>query len=68
MQEGIGEREVMIAIEILGNLDHDGYLAEDNDVILAGLHSSGLDADEHEMEKFCARSTISILPVLPYGI
>jgi len=51
LQEGIGEREVMIAIEILGNLDHDGYLAEENDVILAGLHGNGLDADEHEIEK-----------------
>ncbi len=51
LQEGIGEREVLIAIEILGNLDHDGYLAEESDVILAGLHGNGLDTDEYEIEK-----------------
>jgi len=51
LQEGIGEREVLIAIEILGNLDPDGYLAEDLDVIVAGLEQAGIYADEGEVEK-----------------
>ncbi|MBN1929627.1 MAG: RNA polymerase factor sigma-54 [Chlorobiaceae bacterium] len=49
LQEGIGEREVLIAAEILGNLDSDGYLAEELPVIIDGLRQAGLDADEAEI-------------------
>ena len=37
LQEGIGRREVMIAIEILGNLDGDGYFTEEYSVIADSL-------------------------------
>jgi len=50
MQEDIGEREAMIAIEILGNLDQDGYFTDEIDVILAGLQRNGIEADESEVE------------------
>lgn len=49
LQEGIGEREVLIAAEILGNLDSDGYLTEEPEVIIDGLRQSGIDADEEEV-------------------
>ncbi|MBM3162556.1 MAG: RNA polymerase factor sigma-54 [Chlorobi bacterium] len=49
LQDGIGERELLIAIEILGNLDHDGYLTEDPDVIHDGLQRNGIDADHDEV-------------------
>jgi RNA polymerase sigma-54 factor len=51
LQEGFGEREVLIAIEILGNLDPDGYLTEETDVILAGLERSGMEVGEEEVER-----------------
>jgi len=51
LQEGVGEREVLIAIEILGNLDPDGYLTEETDVILSGLERSGLEVEEEEVER-----------------
>jgi RNA polymerase sigma-54 factor len=49
LQEGIEEREVLIAAEILGNLDSDGYLTEEPEVIIDGLRQSGIDADEEEV-------------------
>jgi len=49
LQEGIGRREVLIAAEILGNLDSDGYLAEEPDIIIDGLRQSGLDVSEAEV-------------------
>jgi RNA polymerase sigma-54 factor len=49
LQEGVGEREVLIAAEILGNLDSDGYLTETPEVIIDGLRQSGIDADEEEV-------------------
>ncbi len=48
--EDAGEREVMIAIEILGNLDGDGYLTEKDDVIIDSLHFQGLDVSESDLE------------------
>jgi RNA polymerase sigma-54 factor len=49
LQEGIDKREVLIAAEILGNLDSDGYLTEEPDVIIEGLEQAGIDADEDEV-------------------
>ncbi|MGC8775036.1 MAG: RNA polymerase factor sigma-54 [Chlorobaculum sp.] len=51
LQEGIGEREVLVAAEILGNLDSDGYLTEAPEVIIDGLRQSGIDADEEEVRE-----------------
>ena len=49
LQEGIGTRELMIASEILGNLDDDGYLAEELEVVLDSLEKNDVDADESEV-------------------
>ena len=49
LQEGMGPRELIIASEILGNLDDDGYLAEELPVILDGLEKNDIDADEKEV-------------------
>jgi RNA polymerase sigma-54 factor len=51
LQEAIGEREVLIGAEILGNLDSDGYLTEDIEVIIDGLRQSGIDASEEEVRE-----------------
>ena len=51
LQEEIGEREVLIAAEILGNLDSDGYLTEELEVIIDGLRQSGIDASEEEVRE-----------------
>ena len=50
LYEGIGEREVMIAIEILGNLDPDGYFTEDDQVVIDSLQLAGYDVSEEEVE------------------
>ncbi|NTV01213.1 MAG: RNA polymerase factor sigma-54 [Chlorobiaceae bacterium] len=49
LQEGIDRREVLIAAEILGNLDDDGYLTEEPDVIIDGLEQAGVMVDEDEL-------------------
>lgn len=49
LQEGIEEREVLIAAEILGNLDGDGYFTEEPEVIIDGLRQSDIEADEAEV-------------------
>jgi RNA polymerase sigma-54 factor len=49
LQDGIGQREVLIAAEILGNLDGDGYLTENVDVIVQGLEQAGIDTDEEDI-------------------
>lgn len=46
LQDGIGREEILIASEILGNLDEDGYLHEDLSVIVDGLDRNGIDVDE----------------------
>ncbi|AAM72426.1 MAG TPA: RNA polymerase sigma-54 factor [Chlorobaculum sp.] len=51
LQEGIGEREVRIAAEILGNLDSDGYLTEPLEVIIDGLRQSDIDASEADVRE-----------------
>jgi len=50
LHEDVKEREVRIAIEILGNLDGDGYLTEKDEVIIDSLHFQGLDVSESELE------------------
>jgi RNA polymerase sigma-54 factor len=49
LQEGIDQREVLIAAEILGNLDPDGYFTEDPEVIIDGLVHAGVETDEAEI-------------------
>ncbi len=55
LQEGMGRRELLIAAEILGNLDDDGYLHEELSVIAEGLESNGIDADEGDIEPVLGR-------------
>ncbi len=50
LHEDVKEREVKIAIEILGNLDGDGYFTERNEVIIDSLHFQELDVKEGELE------------------
>ncbi|HHE08090.1 MAG TPA: RNA polymerase sigma-54 factor [Chlorobaculum parvum] len=49
LQEGIEERELLIAAEILGNLDSDGYFTEEPQVVIDGLRHSDIEADEAEV-------------------
>ncbi len=49
LQEDIGRRQILIAAEILGNLDGDGYFTEDISVVTDGLERAGLDVDEDEV-------------------
>jgi RNA polymerase sigma-54 factor len=49
LQEGIDRREVLIAAEILGNLDSDGYMKEAIAVIIEGLADSGIETDDDEV-------------------
>ncbi|MDW8438783.1 MAG: RNA polymerase factor sigma-54, partial [Chloroherpetonaceae bacterium] len=46
----LSERELRIAEEIIGNLDDDGYLRCDLDVIRDGLLTVGIDASKREIE------------------
>ena len=50
LQEGVGRREVMIAIEILGNLDGDGYFTEEYSVIIDALELEGIEVSKKELE------------------
>ena len=50
LQEGLGKREVKIAIEILGNLDEDGYLVEEHSVIIDSLELEGIHVTQKELE------------------
>jgi RNA polymerase sigma-54 factor len=49
LQDGIDRREVLIAAEILGNLDDDGYMTEEPDIIVDGLEQAGILTDEDEV-------------------
>ncbi|TCD48389.1 RNA polymerase factor sigma-54 [Chlorobium sp. N1] len=48
LQEDVGREEIQVAIEILGNLDEDGYFSEDPSVIVDGLRLGGLDEVEEQ--------------------
>ncbi len=50
LQENIERGEVEVAIEILGNLDSDGYFVEDPEVIVDSLRIAGLEVDGDEVE------------------
>ena len=50
LQEEVGERDVKIAVEILGNLDSDGYFTEEWGVIVDSLHFEGLDVSEDQVK------------------
>ena len=49
LQEDVGERDVRIAVEILGNLDGDGYFTEEWEVVVDSLHFEGLDVSEDQV-------------------
>jgi len=51
LQEGVGRREVMIAIEILGNLDGDGYFTEEYSVLADSLQLEGFEVSNKELER-----------------
>ncbi|NTW64349.1 MAG: RNA polymerase factor sigma-54 [Chlorobiaceae bacterium] len=55
LQEDIGEKEILIAVEVLGNLDHDDYLTEDISVIRDGLRLNDIDVSESEVQKIIYR-------------
>ncbi|HHE31282.1 MAG TPA: RNA polymerase sigma-54 factor [Chlorobaculum parvum] len=59
LQEGIGQREVLIAAEILGNLDSDGYFTEEPEVVIDGLREVEIETDEDEIRTI--RQRISYL-------
>ncbi|NTV06614.1 MAG: RNA polymerase factor sigma-54 [Chlorobiaceae bacterium] len=49
LHEEVKEREARIAIEILGNLDGDGYFTEEYEVIVDSLQLEGFDVSEGEV-------------------
>ncbi len=49
LQEEFGTRELLIASEILGNLDDDGYFKEDLSVVIEGLENNDIEVDEREV-------------------
>ncbi|NMW20997.1 MAG: RNA polymerase factor sigma-54 [Chlorobiaceae bacterium] len=51
LQEGIGRLDVMIAVEILGNLDGDGYFTEEYEVIVDSLQLEGHEVSYKEIER-----------------
>ncbi|NTW10821.1 MAG: RNA polymerase factor sigma-54 [Chlorobiaceae bacterium] len=50
LQEGMGRREIRIAMEVLGNLDSDGYLTEKDDVIIDSLELEEIQVGRKELE------------------
>ncbi len=50
LQEGMGRREIRIAMEVLGNLDSDGYLTERDEVIVDSLELEGIEVGRKELE------------------
>jgi RNA polymerase sigma-54 factor len=49
LHDEVKEREARIAIEILGNLDGDGYFTEEYEVIVDSLQLEGFDVSEGEV-------------------
>ncbi|HCD36433.1 MAG TPA: RNA polymerase sigma-54 factor [Chlorobium sp.] len=64
LQENIERGEVEVAIEILGNLDSDGYFVEDPEVIVDSLRIAGLEVDGDEVEAI----RLKILHLDPPGV
>ncbi len=50
LQEDIGTRELLIASEILGNLDDDGYLEDELAVVVEGLERNGMEVEKREVK------------------
>lgn len=50
LQHEVGARELLIASEILGNLDDDGYLSEELSVVIEGLEQSDIEVSEKEVK------------------
>ena len=50
LQEDIGTRELLIASEILGNLDDDGYLEDELAVVIEGLERNGMEVEKREVK------------------
>ncbi len=67
LQEGMDRREVLIAAEILGNLDGDGYLTEELGVIVEGLETAGILADAEEVRAIQRRIWFLDPPGLAVG-
>lgn len=55
LQDGIGTKELLIASEILGNLDDDGYLDDDLSIIIEGLAHNDIEVDEREVGRILKR-------------
>lgn len=51
----LSEREMLIAEEIIGNLDNDGYLRCPLQVIREGVLMLGVEVSEHEIEEVLAK-------------
>ncbi len=51
LQHDVGTRQLLIASEILGNLDDDGYLSDDLSVVVEGLERNDIDVDEKEVKE-----------------
>ncbi|MDT9546312.1 MAG: RNA polymerase factor sigma-54 [Chlorobium phaeovibrioides] len=64
LHEDIGRREVEVAIEILGNLDSDGYFVETPEVIVDSLRLGGLEVESQEVEEI----RLTILHLDPPGV
>lgn len=65
LQEETGRDDIQVAIEILGNLDDDGYFTEDPSVLVDSLRLAGMeDVEEEEVERMRRR----ILRLDPPGV
>ena len=49
LQEGVGTKELLIASEVLGNLNDDGYLHEELSIIVEGLERNSIEVEEREV-------------------
>ncbi len=50
LQGNVSPGELLIASEILGNLDEDGYLKDELSVIVDGLAHNGIEVTEKEVK------------------
>ena len=49
LHDDIVRRDIMIAVEILGNLDGDGYFTEEHHVVIDSLELAGISISESEL-------------------
>lgn len=50
LQEDVGAKELLVASEILGNLNDDGYLQDDLSVVVEGLERDGVEVTERKVK------------------